>query len=65
MAKRKRYDRRSKTAAVKVVIGQEKAGRELSEKPVIRDATLRFWADEHEEFEEDAFPGSEVIQYIR
>ena len=55
---RKRYDRRFKVAAAKVVLEGERTVRELSSEFGIKDTTLRRWASEYEGLGEAAFPGN-------
>ena len=54
--KRKRYDRRFKIAAARVVLGGEMRAVDLAREFGIKDSTLRRWAQEYEEMGENAFP---------
>ena len=56
--RRKRYDRRSKVSAAKVVLSGEMTVKGLSEELGIKDSTLRRWAREYEGMGDGAFPGN-------
>lgn len=45
--KRKRYDKRFKIAAARVVLGGEMRAVDLARELGIKDSTLRRWAQEH------------------
>ena len=56
--RRKRYDRRFKVSAAKVVLSGEMTVKDISEELGIKDSTLRRWACEYEEMGDGAFPGN-------
>lgn len=56
--RRKRYDRRFKVSAAKVVLSGEMTVKDLSEELGVKDSTLRRWACECEEMGGGAFPGN-------
>ena len=56
--RRKRYDKRSKVAAARVVLGGEMGVVDLAKELGVKDSTLRRWAREHEEMGDAAFPGN-------
>lgn len=56
--RRKRYDRRFKASAAKVVLSGEMTVKDLSEELGVKDSTLRSWACECEEMGDGAFPGN-------
>lgn len=56
--RKKRYDRRFKASAAKVVPPGEMTVKDLSEELGIKDSTPRRWACECEEMGGGAFPGS-------
>ena len=56
--RRKRYDKRLKVAAARVVPSGEMRAVDLAKELGIKDSTLRRWAQEYEEMGENAFPGN-------
>lgn len=56
--RRKRYDKRFKVAAARVVPGGEMRVVDLAKELGIKDSTLRRWAQEYEEMGDAAFPGN-------
>ena len=56
--RRKRYDKRSKVAAARVVLGGEMRVVDLAKELGVKDSTLRRWAQEYEEMGDAAFPGN-------
>lgn len=56
--RRKRYDKRFKVSAAKVVLSGEMTAKSLSEGLGIKDPTLRRWAAEYDKMAEAAFPGN-------
>lgn len=56
--KRRRYDKRFKIAAPRVVLGGEMRAVDLARELGVNDPTLRRWAQGHGEMGESAFPGN-------
>ena len=56
--RRKRYDKRFKVAAARVVPSGEMRVVDLAKELGIKDSTLRRWAQEYEEMGDAAFPGN-------
>lgn len=56
--RRKRYDRRFKASAAKLVLSGEMTAKDLSGELGIKDSTPRRWACEYEEMGDGAFPGN-------